>query len=317
MSGRNELRPMWMTDLSKGGLFVETDDPPPLRHRVTVFLHTPEGTLELGAEVVHVLDADRAARAGQRAGVGLQFVDLDSDRRRNLEGYVEGLVDALAEATAAIEASADAERIVLLVKQIHQGFEQEDLYAALGLEGSTTTEEIRRRIDAMATELRAPCPSLSAAQASRRAHALRLLRRIGAMMTDTLRRFDYDLRHGHEYPRHRLAEAGESDQKALRQEWHRRHPEALVKAEEHAKTAIKYAAVLKYEEAIGAAKEALVHDPFNPELWRATETWREAFEKHQSEPTPPPPRFPRSAEEPSDGAEPTVDRPGSNVVERT
>lgn len=68
------LAARWASDLSHGGLFVETPKPPALRARLRVHVALPDGeTLTLPAEVVHrVLN-------GPRIGVGLQFVDLKPD----------------------------------------------------------------------------------------------------------------------------------------------------------------------------------------------------------------------------------------------
>lgn len=65
-----ELAAKWASDLSHGGLFVETARPPELRSRLRLLLTLPnDEVLALPAEVVHrVLN-------GPRIGVGLQFLD--------------------------------------------------------------------------------------------------------------------------------------------------------------------------------------------------------------------------------------------------
>lgn len=66
-----ELAAQFATDLSHGGLFVETADPPVLRTRLRLHLTLPNGEiLTLRAEVVH------RVMSGPRVGVGVQLLDL-------------------------------------------------------------------------------------------------------------------------------------------------------------------------------------------------------------------------------------------------
>ena len=76
IAGRSELKTLWMEDISKGGLFVRTDNPPPRGSTLEVLINTPDGDLVLKAEVVHVVDEGSAKASGHPAGVGLQFCDL-------------------------------------------------------------------------------------------------------------------------------------------------------------------------------------------------------------------------------------------------
>lgn len=63
-----KLEPDWATDISHGGMFIATDNPPDLRERINVRLALPQGELTLGAEVVHRIIS------GSRPGVGVQFL---------------------------------------------------------------------------------------------------------------------------------------------------------------------------------------------------------------------------------------------------
>ena len=270
---RNELRQLWMTDISKGGLFVETDDPPPLRTQVVVHLETPDGAAQLSAEVVHVLDPETARAMNTAAGVGLQFVDLDDRHRKAIEDYVEGLVEALVPTHDLSQPLADEAAVIAVMKQVLRGFEQEDLYAALGLDPLASDREVQNKITELVKILSVAAPGLTAAQASRATHARNLVRRSGAMFADPERRLDYDLRHGHIFARERLATSTPAEQERLRKIWHRNNSEALAQAQKHASLALRYEGVMKYREAIEAATQALQYDPFNSELWSAVDTW--------------------------------------------
>ncbi len=274
---RNALRALWMADISKGGLFVETDDPPPLRQPVSVTLSTEDGELTLSAEVVHILDTAAAAGGGGKPGVGLQFVDLDAQTRRRIEAYVEGLSEALdvAATAPAARTGADSHAVLEVIKRVLQGFEQEDLYGAIGVPPLASNEEIEVRLRKIGRLLEGSTETLTAAQASRAAHVRGLVRRLGALLLHPDRRLDYDLRHGHLFPRERLAIADDTERERLRRVWHRNQPQALALAEKHVSLAVRYEGVMKYKEAVEAANEALKHDPFNHELWKALDTWQE------------------------------------------
>ncbi|MEM7677533.1 MAG: FHA domain-containing protein, partial [Myxococcota bacterium] len=73
LSDREELRQLWINDISKGGVFIETSTPPSTGTRLEVRLLTPDGTLSLHGQVVHVVDAASARQFNMPAGVGLQF----------------------------------------------------------------------------------------------------------------------------------------------------------------------------------------------------------------------------------------------------
>lgn len=274
---RNALREAWVTDISKGGLFVQTDAPPPLRARVEVTLETPDGSVGLTGEVVHIIDVETATRNRTMPGVGLQFVDLDGVRKTAIEAYVEGLASTLAAVTpppAPADGAADTGDVIDIIKQVLDGFEKEDVYASIGVSALAPQETIEARLHAIGDLLARTPTGLTAGQASRMAHVRTLVRRLGAMLLDPDRRLDYDIRHGHLDPEIQLGRATPEQRVQLRASWHRLNPKAMPQAEKHANLALRYEGVMKYEEAIRAAREALKFDPFNEDLWRAIHTWQ-------------------------------------------
>lgn len=94
-------------DISRGGMFVQSDVLPEVRSQVIVRVRLPDGAgkLRLDAEVVHVMTADAAAD-GAVAGFGLQFGEMTAERRF--------MLDQLVKHAHSLEDSADpiAERVV-------------------------------------------------------------------------------------------------------------------------------------------------------------------------------------------------------------
>ena len=85
-----EFAELYATDVSQGGMFIATDEPPPILSEIGIKIRLPEGhEIALRAHVVHVLSAQQAAREGRPAGVGVQFADLDPMRRQQIYQLVE------------------------------------------------------------------------------------------------------------------------------------------------------------------------------------------------------------------------------------
>lgn len=109
---------LYTKDISRGGVFVQTTDPPPLHTKVTLRMALPGGgvrELKVLGEVVHVVGPETSTSTGMPAGFGLQFVNVTPDRRRLLELVVEharaieqGRLEEAELASKVIEMSADA-----------------------------------------------------------------------------------------------------------------------------------------------------------------------------------------------------------------
>lgn len=84
----SDLVELCTRDISKGGMFVTTDSPPPMRSKVTVRLQLPHdaGVLEATGEVVHVMGG---GNVGPVLGFGLQFDELSDRRRAMLDRLVD------------------------------------------------------------------------------------------------------------------------------------------------------------------------------------------------------------------------------------
>jgi len=85
-----EFATLYASDVSQGGMFLVTDEPLPILSRIELRLQLPEGhEIVLDARVVHVIDAQQAAAEGKHAGVGVEFVELDEVRKREIHQLVE------------------------------------------------------------------------------------------------------------------------------------------------------------------------------------------------------------------------------------
>lgn len=86
----NEFVQHYATDISQGGMFIVTDDPPELMSDIEVQMSLPEGhDVMLRAQVVHVIDKAQAERDGRPAGIGVQFLNLDAMRKAQIHQLVE------------------------------------------------------------------------------------------------------------------------------------------------------------------------------------------------------------------------------------
>jgi uncharacterized protein (TIGR02266 family) len=81
------------TNLSRAGVFICTDAPPPLMEGVSVQLELPDGGGPIfGAGiVVHRVTAEQAAQGGPAAGAGVQFVDATDEFRERIDRYLASL----------------------------------------------------------------------------------------------------------------------------------------------------------------------------------------------------------------------------------
>lgn len=78
------------TNISRGGIFIQTDDPPPLDTAVQVELQLPDSHVPVTSNgiVVH----QQLAVAGKMPGVGVQFVDSSDDFRERIDRYMDTLL---------------------------------------------------------------------------------------------------------------------------------------------------------------------------------------------------------------------------------
>jgi len=271
LDGRASFEELWTRDVSCGGMFVQTDDPPEMGTKVRVRVTTPDGEVDLMAEIVHVLDPETARRFGQSPGIGLQFAPVDETKRRAIESYVDGLSRRLAP-TLSLDDGSAAE-VQALVRRLFAGYEENDLYAAVGVGPLDSETVVRRQLDALQSQLETPPAGLSPPQLARTERALSLLRKIAALLQDEERRLEYDLRQGFVFAKERMQGQSRERIELMRSIWHRLYPERVQEAEKHARTALEYETHREFEKAITAGMASLRYDPFNHALEAALLRW--------------------------------------------
>src|SRR5512137_898570 len=81
----------WATDISQGGMFINTRTPLPVGTDVKILIQLPmiESPIGLNGRVTRVVKLESRSRVAP--GMGIQFTDLDPSRRQQLEALVERL----------------------------------------------------------------------------------------------------------------------------------------------------------------------------------------------------------------------------------
>jgi uncharacterized protein (TIGR02266 family) len=93
-SSPREFLVAYSENISRGGIFVATQNPPPVREMVELLLELPDGQApaKTNAEVVQCVSAEQAKATGRTAGAGLQFIGGDEDFRRRVDACIEHLL---------------------------------------------------------------------------------------------------------------------------------------------------------------------------------------------------------------------------------
>jgi len=81
----------WATDISQGGLFINTRKPLAVGTVVKLIIQLPGAAFpfDMLGRVTRTVDLDE--RGGAAPGMALEFLDLDADRRARIEEFVERL----------------------------------------------------------------------------------------------------------------------------------------------------------------------------------------------------------------------------------
>ncbi len=81
----------WATNISQGGLFINTRKPLPVGTAVKILVQLPGASFpfQLEGRVTRVTEFDN--HANMVPGMGVQFTDIDEAKRREIEAFVERL----------------------------------------------------------------------------------------------------------------------------------------------------------------------------------------------------------------------------------
>jgi uncharacterized protein (TIGR02266 family) len=84
----------YAANISAGGIFVATQEPPPLKTVVRVEMELPGGGGPVPARgvVVHRVTPEDARNRGTLAGMGVQFVDADDKFRERIDAAIEHIL---------------------------------------------------------------------------------------------------------------------------------------------------------------------------------------------------------------------------------
>lgn len=86
----------YAANISAGGVFVSTSDPPPLETVVRVEMELPGagGSVPARALVVHRVTEAEARERGTTPGMGVQFIDADDGFRERVDAAIEFILSA-------------------------------------------------------------------------------------------------------------------------------------------------------------------------------------------------------------------------------
>jgi molecular chaperone DnaK len=89
VSDPNEFHALWTDNISRGGMFLKTDSPPPVGTKIGVRIQLQQGVLAFTATVMHAVDPKLARHLGRTAGIGIKFDEIPEKARQSLERYVQ------------------------------------------------------------------------------------------------------------------------------------------------------------------------------------------------------------------------------------
>jgi len=86
----NQFYKEYTKNISKGGIFIKTENPLPPQTAIEIKLFLPDEPepLEAVGEVVHIIEPELAREKGWDAGMGVQFVDFEETMQAKLEKYI-------------------------------------------------------------------------------------------------------------------------------------------------------------------------------------------------------------------------------------
>jgi uncharacterized protein (TIGR02266 family) len=85
----------YAANISAGGVFVHTEQPPPLKSIVQVEMELPGGGPPVPARglVVHLVTRQDAEQRGTLPGMGVQFMDADDEFRKRIDGAISHILE--------------------------------------------------------------------------------------------------------------------------------------------------------------------------------------------------------------------------------
>jgi molecular chaperone DnaK len=103
----NEFHTLWTENISRGGMFIRTESPPPIGTKIGIKIQLQQGALAFTATVVHAVDQAMARHLGRVAGIGIRFDEIPEQARQSLERYVQLIAQRAASQPRAQQAPVD------------------------------------------------------------------------------------------------------------------------------------------------------------------------------------------------------------------
>jgi hypothetical protein len=271
---RSEARFVSAKDISQGGLFVETNEPPPVGMMLDVSLDLDDGrTLSLEARVVYAIDSERASRIGSTAGAGLELVGVTASQRRVLDEYLDRVAGNSLPETIDIRpprrsSAVDLETSAAEARRLVDALVGPDLYRALGVDYAASGEEIETHVRRLIHRFAQAAVGGSSPRRTQLDIACAHLEKVRRLLTDADRRLEYDFRIGLIDVQGRIARAAVNGPSLtrLRDAWHRAFPQKLRESSIHAGAADRFVRAGDRIAALREARAALELDPFNEAL---------------------------------------------------
>jgi pSer/pThr/pTyr-binding forkhead associated (FHA) protein len=270
-------------EIAVGVLVVPTSARSPVGARVVVELRALGQRLTLPMQLVQVLPPGAIGLA--EGGLVLEFVGLDREVLRSLPRLdapagLEAIARALARG-AGREAAHDLGAAPLQgaleqAKALITAVERGDLYGALQLAADASDDAIAQRLATIEAVLAVGADAPDSPQAARIRAAQERLTRLRAVLTDPMRRLEYDFRAGQlrALDRVQRAKSGTGPTlETLRRVFNAVHPDKVERAAAHTRRAVAASQAGDLDGAIRAARAALDDNPFFDELRAAVADW--------------------------------------------
>jgi uncharacterized protein (TIGR02266 family) len=110
----DQLLVAYSSDLSKGGMFLTTDQFLPVNAVIRVNLELGEGSAEIPVicRVVYVRDATSARAVGKPAGMGIEFLDMTAECLGLIEAYI---AERISEIDAPVDSGPPVKRLSIMI----------------------------------------------------------------------------------------------------------------------------------------------------------------------------------------------------------
>lgn len=261
VADRPSLKEMYIRDISRGGLFISTEQAFALRQHIEVAISVAEqDSIILPGEVVHIVSKEQAEAWHSPAGIGVEFSPLEAEQTQALEDYIPGLRKRLSEDLK--QAEVDTSLLVTIEKANRSN----DLFAAIGLSAEASEIDISLAISVRLETMTKlwQSPQLSPLLRDRFARSIATLERCSTVLGDTGKRLRYIFRTGLLQAKElaALAEPYKQVRQEIAQQWSRRYPEAAQTAQRLEQLAYQAQLQGDLDSARRSAKLALQQNPF-------------------------------------------------------